>query len=366
MDIKDMDIEQVETRLAEIDGLLGNEDADLQALETEIRSLKERKAMLNEEIEQRKAEVNEVLTDAKEVESFEKEEVRKKMDIKELRNSQEYINAYAEYIKGNDKKVRMLITENAGETVQGNRIAVPTYVENRIWTDWDNSPILSRVRKVFIAGNYKVGYEASATGAVKHLEGTDAPAEEQLVINYIDFIAEYVKKHIKVSDKVMALTGQYFIDYLFDEFGHQIAVELEKEIVEELEASNLTAKVTHALDGDAVLYGLGAISDEATNPVAIMSKATYVAIKSIRTTAGSRLEDPFEGLEVLFNSNATGVLVGDLDGVVANFPEGMEFKYIIDEKQYAEQDLVKIVAKILVAMHLVRPNGFALVKPQSD
>lgn len=365
MDIKDMDIEQVETRLAEIDGLLGNDDADLQALETEIRSLKERKQMLNEEIEQRKAEVNEVLTDAKEVESFEKEEVRKKMDIKELRNSQEYINAYAEYIKGNEKKIRMLITENAGETVQGNRIAVPTYVENRIWTDWDNSPILSRIRKVYVQGNYKVGYEASATGAVKHLEGTDAPAEEQLVINYIDFIAEYVKKHIKVSDKVMALTGQYFIDYLFDEFGHQIAVELEKEIVEELEASTLTAKVTHALDGDAVLYGLGALSDEATNPVVIMSKATYVAIKSIRTTAGSRIEDPFEGLEVLFNSNATGVLVGDLDGVVANFPEGMEFKYIIDEKQYAEQDLVKIVAKILVAMHLVRPNGFALVKPQA-
>ena len=52
------------------------------------------------------------------------------MDIKELRNTQEYIDAYAEYIKGNDKKVRMLITENAGESVEGNRIAVPTYVED--------------------------------------------------------------------------------------------------------------------------------------------------------------------------------------------------------------------------------------------
>lgn len=365
MEIKDMQMSDIEERAKEIETLMNQEGADVEALSAEVEELEARKANLRAEIEARKAEINDVINNGVEVETFEKEEVRKKMDIKELRNTQEYIDAYAEYIKGNDKKVRMLITENAGETVQGNRIAPPTYVENRIWTDWDKSPILSRIRKVFVQGNYKVGYEASATGAVLHAEGTNAPAEEQLVINYIDFVAEYYKKWIKVSDNVMALTGQYFIDYLFDEFGHQMAVALENAIVAELEASTLTAKVTHALDGDAVLYGLGALSDEATNPVVIMSKATYVAIKSIRTTAGSRLEDPFEGLEVLFNNTATGVLVGDLDGVVANFPEGMDFKYIVDDRSLAEQDLIKIVGKILVALHLVRPNGFALVKPQA-
>ena len=365
MEIKDMQMSDIEERAKEIETLMNQEGADVEALSAEVEELEARKANLRAEIEARKAEINDVINNGVEVETFEKEEVRKKMDIKELRNTQEYVDAYAEYIKGNDKKVRMLITENAGETVQGNRIAPPTYVENRIWTDWDKSPILSRIRKVFVQGNYKVGYEASATGAVLHAEGTNAPAEEQLVINYIDFVAEYYKKWIKVSDNVMALTGQYFIDYLFDEFGHQMAVALENAIVAELEASTLTAKVTHALDGDAVLNGLGALSDEATNPVVIMSKATYVAIKSIRTTAGSRLEDPFEGLEVLFNNTATGVLVGDLDGVVANFPEGMDFKYIVDDRSLAEQDLIKIVGKILVALHLVRPNGFALVKPQA-
>lgn len=365
MEINTMDLEQVETRLAEVKDLLHTDGADLDALESEIRSLKERKAEINADIERRKAEVNEVINTAVEVKTFEKEEVRKTMEIKELRNTQEYINAYAEYIKGNDKQVRQLITENAGESVTGNRIAVPTYVEDRIWTDWANSPILSRIRKVFIEGNYKVGYEASATGAVFHNEGTNAPQEEQLVINYIEFVAKYLKKWIKVSDTVMALKGQAFIDYLFDEFGHQIALALENAIVAEIEASSLTADVTHAIDADATLYGLGALSDEATNPVVIISKANYVAIKAQRTSAGIRVEDPFEGLEVLFNNTATGVLVGDLDGVVANFPEGMDFKYIVDDKSLAEQDLIKIVGKLLVAVHLVRPNGFALVKPQA-
>lgn len=364
MEINAMDLEQVETRLAEVKELLHTDGADLDALESEIRSLKERKAEINADIERRKAEVNEVINTAVEIKSFEKEEVRKTMEIKELRNTKEYIDAYAEYIKGNEKQIRQLITENAGESVQGNRIAVPTYVEDRIWTNWGNTPILSRIRKVFVEGNYKVGYEALATPASIHEEGTNPPIEEQLTINYVEFISKYIKKWIKVSDNVMTLKGQAFIDYLFDEFGHQMALALENMIVAELQSSTLTESVTHALDGDAVLYGLGALSDEATNPVAIMSKDTYVAIKSIRTTAGARIEDPFEGLDVLFNNSVTGVLVGDLDGVVANFPEGMDFKYIVDDKSLAEYDLIKIVGKILVSVHLVRPNGFALVQPE--
>jgi hypothetical protein len=55
------------------------------------------------------------------------------------------------------------------------------------------------------------------------------------------------------------------------------------------------------------------------------------------------------------------MLVGDLDGVIANFPEGEDFKFIVDETSLAEQDLVKIVGKILCDIHLVRPNGFAVV-----
>jgi hypothetical protein len=80
-----------------------------------------------------------------------------------------------------------------------------------------------------------------------------------------------------------------------------------------------------------------------------------------RTTAGAKIEEPFMGFEVLFNSTVTGLLVGDLDGVVGNFPEGDEFKYIVDETTFAEQDLVKIVGKVLADIHLVRPNGFAVV-----
>jgi hypothetical protein len=66
-------------------------------------------------------------------------------------------------------------------------------------------------------------------------------------------------------------------------------------------------------------------------------------------------------MEVLFNNTDTCMLAGDLDGVVANCPEGQDFKFIVDETSLAEQDLVKIVGKVLASIHLVRPNGFAVI-----
>ncbi len=358
MEVKEMSMSDIETRSLEIEEELVKDDADIESLTAEVQQLEERKVEIEKEAEGREKIIEEVISEKTEIEGIEKEEVRKKMDVKELRNTKEYIDAYAEYVKGNEKELRTLLTENAEED---GTIAVPTYVEDRIWTDWDKSPILSRVRKTFVKGNYKVGYEASATGAVLHKEGADAPDEEELVIAYIEFVADYYKKWIKVSDNVLALRGQAFLDYLFDEFGHQMAVALENAIVAEIATSNLSAKVNHELDGDAVLAGLAKLSDEALNPVAIMSKATYASIKAIRTTAGARIEDAFEGLEVLFNNTVSGILVGDLDGVIVNFPDGMDFKYIVDDKSLAEYDLVKIVGKIMAAMHLVRPNGFAVV-----
>lgn len=358
MEVKEMSMSDIETRSLEIEEELVKDDADIESLTAEVQQLEERKVEIEKEAEDREKIIEEVISEKTEVEEIEKEEVRTKMQIKELRNTKEYIDAYAEYVKGNEKELRTLLTENAEED---GTIAVPTYVEDRIWTDWDKSPILARVRKTFVKGNYKVGYEASATGAELHKEGADAPKEEELVIAYIEFVADYYKKWIKVSDNVLALRGQAFLDYLFDEFGHQMAVALENAIVAEIANSDLSAKVSHELDGDAVLAGLAVLSDEALNPVAIMSKATYATIKSIRTTAGFRIEDAFEGLEVLFNNTVSGILVGDLDGVIVNFPDGMDFKYIVDDRSLAEYDLVKIVGKIMAAMHLVRPNGFAVV-----
>lgn len=356
MELKQMTIEQLEERKDAIKTEIDAPEADLDALEQEARAI-------NAELETRKqeaakkAEVRAAVANGAGVAVTKIKEEKKEMNTEERKT--EMIEALAEYIKGRataEQRAMLLTTGVSGGTVK-----VSDIVDDYIWTDWDRSPILSRIRKVYVQGNYSVGYEVSATGAVKHTEGANAPTEETLVLGYINFVAQYYKKWIRVSDTVLALKGQAFMDYLMDEFGHQLAIALENAVVAEIAASTLSAKVTNDIDNTAAMAGFAALSDEATNPVVIISKATYATIMNERATTGAKIEDPFNGFDVLFNNTVTGMLVGDLDGVVANFPEGEDFKFIIDEKSLAEQDLVKIVGKILADIHLVRPNGFAVV-----
>ena len=359
MEFSTMTIEELESRKAQIAVDVEADGADLDALETEIRSI-------NEELETRtaneakKADIRAKVASGDLGTVIEKKPIEveeRTMTIEERKT--EMIDALAEYIKGTaTAEQRALLTTG----VSGGTVKVSNIVDDFIWTDWDKSPILSRIRKVYVKGNYSVGYEASATGAVKHTEGDmQNPAEEVLTLGYINFIEQYYKKWITVSDTVLAMKGQAFMDYLMDEFGHQLAIALENAVVAEIAASTLSAKVTNPINNTAAMAGFAALSDEAVNPVIIISKATYAAIMNERATTGGKIEDPFNGMEVLFNRNVTGMLVGDLDGVVANFPDGEDFKFIIDDKSLAEHDMVKIVGKILGDIHLVRPNGFAVV-----
>ena len=96
MDFKEMTIEQLTERRAAIATELDAPEADLDALENEVRSI-------NEEIEARKAaesKRNDIRAavasgDGKTVETFKKQEERKEMNVDEIRNSAEYINAFA-------------------------------------------------------------------------------------------------------------------------------------------------------------------------------------------------------------------------------------------------------------------------------
>ena len=176
MEIKDMTIEQIEERKAEIRSLCETEDADLNALTEEVRQL-------NEELEARKnAEAQReeirkaVAAGAGEVK--EKIEEVKSMTNEEIRSSAAYAEAFANYLKtGEDKECRALLTEQVSGTVP-----VPKIVDGIIRTAWDSEPLLSRVRKTYIRGNLKVAFERSADPAYVHTEGTSAAAYGMAIV----------------------------------------------------------------------------------------------------------------------------------------------------------------------------------------
>lgn len=379
MDLKEMTIDELMERRSAIAEEIDAPEADLNALEDEVRSI-------NEEMERRKAEeaqkveIREAVANGEgEIKETIPTEERKIMTLEEIRGSHEYNVAFANYIKTeDDKECRALLTEN----VSGD-VPVPSYVEDRIRTAWQRNGLMDLVRKTYIRGNLRVGFELSATAATVHTESTTPIAEEELHFGIVSLIPSSIKKFIRISDEAMDLTGEAFLDYVYDEIAYQIARKAQSELINKI--TTLTASATTSAVGVGIIAGtpslgvvasaLGTLSDEAANPVIVMNKGSWAQFKAAQY-AGNFNVDPFEGLPVHFDSTlpaytsntatlASGtawMLVGDFGvGAQANFPNGDEIRIKYDDLTYAEADLVKIVGREYVGLGIVADHAFCKV-----
>lgn len=357
-----------ETRLSEING-------ELEAIEARRNELIEIEAR---KVEERKKVAEDLTLPI--IEEMPQEE-RKMVDIKEFRNSKEYVNAFAEYIKTNDDtELRTLLSTN----VEGGTIAVPDFVANEIKTAWDNEMLMAKVPTIAISGNYEVMFEISGSDAVIHVEGSGAVAEEELVEGIAKIEPISIKKWISISKTVMKLTGEAFLNYIYRELAHKIAKKAADTLVAKIKvlpqvATSTTpsaAKIELAPDVNTVGEAISYLSDEANNPVVIMNKRTKPAFIAAAKAAGYAL-DPFDNCEVIYNNSlpafsaATAgevyMIVGDLNGAVKTTPDGDSVDYIFDELSRKKENLVEVLGEQLMGLGVVADKSFTLVaKPQAN
>lgn len=385
-----LSLEELEARKAEIKAIVEDttSEADFDALSAEVDLLEERKAVLVEE--QRKLDIQNVIdeVDTKEIDIEIPVEERKMKTLKEIRDSQEYIEAYADYLKsGDDKECRALLTELADGDYGANVVPVPSFVEEEIKTAWDNDKILSRVTKTFIKGVLRVGFELSATGASIHAEGEGSPNEEELALGVVTITPATIKKWITISDEAIDLTGEAFVRYIYDELTYRITKLAADTGIDAIKTapstSNSTAVGITTIDAEPSLTTVAAaiseLSDNATNPVVIMNKKTYKLFKELQYN-GNYAIDPFEGLEVIFNNTLTAyenidpelgeqsiyMIVGDLKGLHYNYPNGEGVTIKWDDLTLAEQDLVKVVGRQFVGIAVDVPGSFVRIQNPTE
>ena len=376
MNLKEMEVEALEMRKAEIMEEIESPDADLDALKDEARAIKE-------ELEERKAaeaakvEVREAVAEGLgEVTESVPTEERKLPTMEEVRNSAAYIDAYANYIKtGEDAECRALLTENVSGTVP-----IPEFVYDIVKTAWDREGITRRIRKVAMKGNLKVGFEISGDDAVIHTEGDVAIDPENLVLGVVELVPQSIKKVVQISDEAYDLRGEAFLRYIYDELTYRIAKKIADTMIAKIVAcgtvSTTTSPSVPAIVSTTVSLGLVAsaiaqLSDEAANPVIMMNKLSYANFKAAQYAANFAA-DPFEGLPVEFNSTIkafsvastgdTWMIVGDLDhGALANFPNGEAIDFKFDELTLKKQDLIEVLGREYVALGVVAPKAFVKV-----
>lgn len=374
MNYKDMEMAQLEERkaaiAAEAEGMGSSpEDLDgLKALEEEMRTI-------NEEIEARKA------AEAERRELAEKiangsgevinedpsttEERKTKMDNLEVRNSREYIDAFANYIKtGSDAECRALLSDGAATGT----VPIPEFVAGIVADRVRESRILSRVRKVNAPGVLKVGFEINAPEATYHAEGAAAVTEEALTLGIVTMNPASFKKWVSFSDELMD-NSQAFIEYIYDEITRGIIKAEEKAIIQAILAAPQTATATApavAKTGAAAgeitdfVNARALLSGAAEDLVVIVSPAAYATYRGLQMGANYGV-DPFDGREVIISEYATVPIIGDLYGVTLNRPKGDEIEFKLDNLSLMTSDIVRLLGRQAASVAVTGNLFFAKV-----
>ena len=376
-EIKNFTLEEIEKRLAEIGTEIDAADEEkINSLNEELTALETRKGEIK--MEERKADMKAVIDGAGNV--IEKAPAKEERSLESVKASAEYVDAFANYIKtGSDKECRALLTD----LVDGGSVPTPTVIDDFINTAWERANLISRVRRVSIKGTAKFPFEYSATGASVHTEGSEAPAEEELVLGTVEIQPQMLKKWIKVSDEVIELKGQAFLDYVYDEIEERILKLADAQVIAAIKAAPAAATTEAAgvraitvadVDFTTIFQAQAELVSEAVNQVAIMNKKVYFnKFMGLKDTAdrpiynvvseNGRPSYYINGVEVLFDDTMKDneIIVGDLRGVVMNLPNNKEVSFVTDALSLAEEDLVKIVGKMYAGIGVVKDGYFCKV-----
>ena len=371
-------IEEIETRKAEILKEMEQEGADLDALKKDMEELRtaaeELRKAAKADAEKRKL-IAEGLGEVISVHQGEAE----KPGMAEVRKSQKYIDAYAEYVKtGNDAECRALLTTNAPAN---GTIPVPIFLQEMIETAWERDDILSRVTRTYLKGNIKVPFELSADPAYVHAEGTTAPTEEALTFGLVTLIPEMIKKWVSFSDEVVAMKGEEFLRYIYDELTYRVTKKLAENVLDDITGAGTSnsstaigvPKVNMAPGLVTIPTAVANLGEDARGVVVIMNRLTEVEFLAAHA-AGNFAIDPFAGLPRVYSShlpayasasaNAVYAIVGDLSGERVNFPEGdgMVIKY--DELTRKKEDIVEVLGRQYAGHGITKLGRFVnITKP---
>ena len=373
---------EIEQRAAEIDTALDAEDADLEALNGEARTLIAEKAQLEEQLEELRKAAEQAEEERKAVaegagETKEEIKEERKMTDLEIRGSAEYCEAYKKFIlTGDDKECRSLLTTNAS-----GELPVPVLVEQAIKHAWENNTFLTKVTKTAFRGNLKVPFEKSADPAYVHTEGTTGLTEEDLQLGIVTLTPANIKKWIKISDESIAMGGEEFVTYIYSELAQRIMEKLVSELVGDVNSASTThgdtaigiPKITSAPVATLAQNAADQISEEGTDLCIALNPLSISAFRDAMA-GGNFAIDPFAGLTVVkcsalpayarASDNQMYAIVGDLKALQVNYPEGEGVVTLWDPYTYGEDDMVKVVARQYAGHGVTAPGRLVkLCKP---
>ena len=337
--------EEIEKRLSEIKLELDSPEANLEELETEVRSLKSEQSELRL-AESKRVEMRKAIADGSAVVNVISE--KKENDKMEKRNyspdSAEYRSAFLSNLQGKELDAEQRTAVSAAGTI-------PTQTMNRIVGKLADAPMIAAVNTMYIPGNVSIPVAGTVSDAAWVAMGTAATDGEDTVTT-VSLSAYKLIKTVEITADLAAMSVDAFETWLVEQLSKKISAAVDAAIC----TGNGTGKATGILATNAVTQ-TGTYTKEAmtykdicsiiaTLPTQYLPGASfampralfYGEVLGMIDTAGNRVvvadaQAPAKfnilGYPVIVDDNisADTVIFGDLrEGYTYNFAQAPEVR----------------------------------------
>ena len=193
MEIRDMSIEDIQTRMSEINVEMEADGADLEALDAEIDSLNARKAELKQQAEDRKEEVRAVVEDGEHIKNLESETIMEERTF--AVDSVEYRDAYLKSLMGKGLNIEERTALSSAASV------IPTETLNKIYGKLEENQLIAELNALHIPGYVSVPKATTVNDAAWTAMGT-AVTDSADVVGYVALTAKKLIKTIEITQKM--------------------------------------------------------------------------------------------------------------------------------------------------------------------
>jgi len=220
MEIKDMNLQEVNERLAALDV----EVRDMTDVEAVEKATEEKKALLERKAELEDFELRKAQADALAKEDAQPEKVIERSEVKKMEktygiDSEEYRSAWAKTLMGKElteAEQRAYATTDAAN-------AVPTILSDKFFEKMKKlAPMISEITLFRAAGNLKFTTEGVRTTAEIHTENTTMSIAPDTVVN-VSLGGEEFTKVISMSQATLVMSVPQFEDWLVNLLSGDIA-----------------------------------------------------------------------------------------------------------------------------------------------
>lgn len=367
-----MKLEEIEKRMSEIKDEIHLENADLDALNTEVDELKEKRTVIMDEAEKRKKIMNEVanMPEATVLEKHTEERGEKQMENTFNAGSKEYRNAF--FKKLADEKLNEVEERAFTHTTANTPAVLPRQTVDTIWNMIEEQHSILGDITLYRTGTIieLVKHTAIVAGDAKQVAENEANEDEENTFVKVTLAGKDFSKHVEISYALGKMTAGALEDYLSREIAERIGAVLAEDVIaqinQDVDAGNKFASAEDVVAWSEVAKAFGLLKNAGAPVVYVNNSTLYNNLISLQDANDRPLfqnsmqegaQGTLLGAQVkVEEALADGeILVGDPKKVVGNMIQDIMIEADKDIKRHV--DIYAGYARFECA--LVAPKAFA-------